>query len=84
MRTTLTIDDDVLAAAKSLAATRSIPLGRALSELARRGCRGSSLPRHVRGFAVFEPPDGAPPLDEEAVRGALEQDDLKRYGESFR
>ncbi len=35
MRTTLTIDDDVLAAAKQLASTRGLTLGAALSELAR-------------------------------------------------
>ncbi len=36
---TLTIDDDVLAAAKALAARNRTSLGKALSELARRGFR---------------------------------------------
>lgn len=35
MRTTLTIDDDVLAAAKQFAEARSISLGEAISQLAR-------------------------------------------------
>lgn len=35
MRTTLTIDDDVLAAAKQFADTRGITLGEAISQLAR-------------------------------------------------
>ena len=35
MRTTLTIDDDVLAAARQFAAARSISVGEALSQLAR-------------------------------------------------
>lgn len=35
MRTTLTIDDDVLAAAKQFAEARSITVGEALSQLAR-------------------------------------------------
>jgi len=35
MRTTLTIDDDVLAAAKQFAEARSISVGEALSQLAR-------------------------------------------------
>lgn len=35
MRTTLTIDDDVLIAAKQFAAARSISVGEALSQLAR-------------------------------------------------
>lgn len=37
MRTTLTIDDTVLAAARSLAFVRGISLGEAVSELARLG-----------------------------------------------
>lgn len=35
MRTTVTIDDDVLAAAKQFAAARGLTLGEALSQLAR-------------------------------------------------
>lgn len=35
MRTTLTIDDDVLSAARQLADVKGIPLGQAISELAR-------------------------------------------------
>ena len=37
MRTTLTLDDDIYAAAKNLATLKSIALGEAISELARRG-----------------------------------------------
>lgn len=37
MRTTLELDDVVLAAARSLARSRGISLGAAVSELARRG-----------------------------------------------
>ncbi len=37
MRTTVTIDDDMLAAAKVLAQAKSISIGRAISDLARRG-----------------------------------------------
>jgi hypothetical protein len=36
MRTTLTIDDDVLAFAHEVARARNVPTGKALSELARR------------------------------------------------
>lgn len=41
MRTTLTIDDDVLAAAKALAELQKRSIGQVVSELARQ-----SLPRH--------------------------------------
>ena len=37
MRTTLDLDDTVLAAARSLARARGVSLGAAVSELARRG-----------------------------------------------
>ena len=39
MRTTLTIDDDVLEAAKSLASHRRAPIGAIISELARAALR---------------------------------------------
>jgi hypothetical protein len=39
MRTTLTIDDDILAAAKSLAARRHTTIGEVISELARQSLR---------------------------------------------
>ncbi|MFV0253706.1 MAG: hypothetical protein ACK5H2_10285 [Beutenbergiaceae bacterium] len=42
MRTTLEIDDVVLAAARSLARTQGISLGSAVSELARRGLNQSA------------------------------------------
>lgn len=41
MRTTLDIDDTVLAAAKSLARAKGISLGRAVSELALKGLRSA-------------------------------------------
>jgi hypothetical protein len=37
MRTTLTLDDDVLASARALAAQRGVPIGTIISDLARRG-----------------------------------------------
>jgi hypothetical protein len=39
MRTTLTIDDDILAAAKTLAARRHTTIGAVISELARQSLR---------------------------------------------
>ena len=42
MRTTLEIDDDVLQAAKELAAMRATSAGKILSELARRGLQRES------------------------------------------
>ncbi len=42
MRTTLDLDDTVLAAARALARSRGTSLGEAVSELARRGLRHQS------------------------------------------
>ncbi len=54
MRTTLTIDEDVLAAARALARARGQSLGAAISELARRGLRPSAPVTYRSDFPVFE------------------------------
>ena len=71
MRTTLTIDDDLLAAAKALARDRSEPVGKVLSELARRGLNATtrvgkgSAPK---SFPVFSISPQARPITLEDVR----------------
>jgi hypothetical protein len=70
MRTTLTIDDDVLAIAKSLAHARSEPLGRVLSDLARRGL-DAAPPVERKGrkaFPTFKVAPDAPLITLEDVR----------------
>jgi hypothetical protein len=47
MRTTLDIDDAVLAAARSLAAAEGLSIGAAVSRLARRGLGLESAPQRV-------------------------------------
>jgi hypothetical protein len=84
MRTTLTIDDDLLALAKAIAHTRTISIGAAVSELARRGYEAGTAQRRVNGFMVFEVPDNAPVIDPEAVSRADAEDDAIRYGGSLR
>lgn len=54
MRTTLDIDDDVLRAARALAAQRDISLGAAVSELALRGLRPRT-PSTATGFPLRVP-----------------------------
>ena len=52
MRTTLSLDDDVLAAAKVLARQRKQPIGSVISELARQGLaqanRQNPEPAHIK------------------------------------
>lgn len=58
MRTTLTLDDDVLHAARGLARARSLSLGAAISELARRGLQDQRTPSDGE-LPMFEVPPGA-------------------------
>ena len=71
MRTTITIDDDVLAVARVLADRTGCSLGSALSELARRGLKGvvsGEDDRQETGFAVAA---DAEPITSEDVYRAL-------------
>ncbi len=71
MRTTLDVADDVLAAARTLAVERRISIGRALSEIARRGLRDQTLAD--AGFVMtFAVDDEATPITPEMVREANE------------
>jgi hypothetical protein len=45
MRTTLDIDDDVLAAAKELGASEGVTVGQIISRLARRGLQTTAVAR---------------------------------------
>ncbi len=56
MRTTLEIDDDVLAAAKELAARQNTTAGKMISEMARRGIQsrhGKGSSKHRNGFEIL-------------------------------
>ena len=69
MRTTVTIDDDVLAVARALAARKRISLGRALSELARRGFRNATAGADSRDGSVFAvSPDSEPITSDDVYR----------------
>jgi hypothetical protein len=76
MRTTLTIDDDLLAAARSLARAKSVSLGKAISELARQGLNATPRVRRNKrrsGFPVFSVPEGAHLITLEDVRRAEDE-----------
>ena len=55
MRTTLSIDDDVLQAARTLADQQQRTLGEVLSELARRGLTPRRAVRHTRSGITLLP-----------------------------
>jgi len=58
MRTTLDIDDDVLQAAKELAAARRRTAGEVLSELARKGLEPTRRVRIRNGVPLLPPEPG--------------------------
>lgn len=66
MRTTLELDDTVLAVARSLSRDEGISLGAAVSKLAERGIRGDSV-TSTGGFPVFTVPSNAVPITVELV-----------------
>ena len=74
MRTTLEIDDDVLQAARSVAAAEDKSIGKALSDLARRGLARQSRSKARSEFPVFDVGPDAPSITLEMVRKALDGD----------
>lgn len=68
MRTTLEIDDAVLAAARALATQNGTSLGAAVSELARRGLQDPPITTGRSGFPVFDATAGHHITDELVAR----------------
>ena len=70
MRTTLSIDDDILKAARALAEARCVSLGKALSDLARQGLYPrEAIPETRNGIPIFITRPEAPPITLEDVKG---------------
>ena len=79
MRTTLSLDDDVLAFAKELARQQDRSLGHVISELAREGARGSSRRDPKAGttksrFSLLPARSGL--VTTEHVRGLMDQEGI--------
>jgi len=73
MRTTLSLDDDVLSVARAAAAAEGISLGAVVSRLARQGM--TSTARVAEGdLPFFKVPPDAPPITPEMVRRALDEE----------
>ncbi len=72
MRTTVTIDDDVLAVARALAERKGSSLGSALSELARRGFRSNAIVGEGGDGTTFPVVADAEPITSEDVYRSLD------------
>jgi hypothetical protein len=73
MRTTLSLDDDILNAARSLSEAEGRSLGEVISELARRGLAPRPESSEEEGFPVFSVPPGAKPITLDMVQKAFEE-----------
>lgn len=74
MRTTLAIDDDVLAEVKLLADDRSVSLGRMATDLLRRALESDCPTKTVNGLTVLDPGPRSKPVTTEAVRQLVEDE----------
>jgi hypothetical protein len=74
MRTTLNLDDDVLELLKDYAESRSVALGRAASELVRKGLAAPVQTRLVNGFHAVVLPADSPKISSQKVKALLEDE----------
>jgi len=68
MRTTLTLDDDVLELAGRQAKLRGVSLGKTVSDLLRRGLNAATPAQNKDGLVVFHLPADSPKVTTDDVR----------------
>ncbi|WP_420959704.1 CopG family transcriptional regulator [Brucella sp. IR073] len=73
MRTTLTIDDDVLVAAKAMADQQNKSVGEVISDLARRSLRRAPVRGERNGIPLLTPRPDAPPVTLEIVNALRDE-----------
>ncbi|MCX6615548.1 MAG: antitoxin [Acidobacteria bacterium] len=74
MRTTLSLEDDVIEPVQAYARSHRLSLGKAASELIRRGTRYQLGTRKANGLLVLDAPDDFPVITTERVRELLDQE----------
>jgi hypothetical protein len=72
VRTTVNLDDDVFEIDKEYAANQSLAIGKALSELVRRGIAAPAKTRIVNGLTVFDLPGAGEKVTSAKVKKLLE------------
>ncbi len=73
MRTTVSIDDDLLNAARNMAEARGVPLGQVVSELMRKGMQAKADYDMRNGFPVFRVHSSSRPITLEDVKKAEDE-----------
>lgn len=73
MRTTLSIDDDVFKEVQAYAESRDVAIGKAVSELVRRGLHAPLQTRVVNGFHVVALPPGSPGVTADDIKKLEEE-----------
>ena len=68
MRTTISLDDDIIADIKAYAQQRDVALGKAVSDLVRRGLHAPLQTRLRNGLQVVELPSGSPKVSSATVK----------------
>lgn len=68
MRTTLTLDDDILELAARRAKLRGVSLGKTVSDLLRRGLSAPTPSQDKDGLVVFQLPADSPRVTTDEVR----------------
>jgi negative regulator of replication initiation len=74
MRTTLSIDDDVLVQVKQLAASRATSLGRMTSDLLRRALEADCATTTRHGLTVLDPGSRSALVPSATVRRLVEEE----------
>ncbi len=74
MRTTLSIEDDAMQAIKTYAETHDLSLGKAASELIRRGVHYQIPIVKRNGLSVFQVPDDFPIITSERAYQLLDEE----------
>lgn len=73
MRTTLALETDAVKAVRSYARRRRVSMGKAASELIRRGARFQLGVKMVNGLPVLDMPDDFPVITPELVKQLQEE-----------
>jgi len=68
VRTTLNLDDDVMQMIRQYSEVRSLALGKAASELLRRGFSTPTPTKVLNGILVFDVPPDNPPITVEKIK----------------